>query len=246
MDGAPDNASKSARPCARAIPLLSGNISMSKAVNGAQSSDRLAGVLAIAAALASFALLAAHPGGQARTFAELVQEEARDQQQNLIVHGGYIVLGAIQILCFSFLSSRLSAARFASRAAIIFYAIGIAWLSLSLLFDGLVIPAIAVRYIEQTETVRPLFALLTAVIRFVMPIALGFQALAVCCWGTAMLSSGLRVSGAIASLLGLALVAAVGAGAMGGMPMAFMAAFAAMGLWGLIAGAALFRASPRV
>src|SRR5689334_6037371 len=118
--------------------LLSGKNTMSKVIAGAQTSDRLGGVLAIATALSSFALLAAHPGSQARNFAELVQEEARNQLQNLVVHGGYIFLGAVQIFCFSLLSSRLAAARLASRAAIVFFAVGIFWLSISLLFDGLV------------------------------------------------------------------------------------------------------------
>jgi hypothetical protein len=217
---------------------------MSRAVVGAESSERFAGMLAIAASLASFALLAAHPGSQARNFAELVQEEAANQQQNLIVHGSYILVGAVQILCFSFLSSRLGMARFASRAAITFFAIGIGWLGLSLLFDGLVTPAVAVRYAGQTEAARPLFVLITTVVRFVMPISLGFQALSVCLWGLAMLSSRLPVSGAVALLLGLALVGAVGLGAAGGLPMAFMAAFAAMSLWGLIAGVVLLRRNP--
>jgi hypothetical protein len=214
---------------------------MSKVDDDVERSNRAAGATAIVTALASFVLLAAHPGEQARNFAELVQEEARNQLQNLIVHGGYIVVGAIQIVCFSFLSSRLNGSRFASRAAITFYAIGIFWLCLSLLFDGLVTPAVAARYVDQTEVVRPLFVLITTVVRLVMPIALGFQALAVCCWGAAMLASGLRVGGAIASLIGIALVAAVVAGALGGMGMAFMAAFAGMGVWSLLAGVVLVR-----
>ena len=83
---------------------------------------------------------------------------------------------------------------------------------MSLLFDGLVTPAVAARYAGQTETARPLFVLITSIVRFVMPISLGFQALSVFCWGAAMLACGLRFSGAITFVLGLALIAAVGVG----------------------------------
>jgi hypothetical protein len=207
-----------------------------------QSSDRLAGILTIVTALASYALLAGHPGDQARTFADMVHEEAANRQQNLIVHGGYIVVQAVLILCFSLLASRLAAARFAARAGIVLFAIGAAWLSVSLLFDGVVLPAVATRYVNDAEGARPLFVLATAIVRFAMPMALTFQTLAVCAWSVALLSNGFRVSGALGSLLGLALIAAVVAGAIGGMPMAFMGAFAGMGLWSLLAGAVLVRA----
>ena len=218
---------------------------MSKAIAATQASDRLAGVLAIATALGSIVLLAAHPQDRARDFAELVQGEARNQIQNLIVHGGFAVVLSIQIVCFGFLSSRLEAsARFASRAAIAFFAIGVAWMSASLLMDGLVTPAIAVRYADQTETVRPLFVLVGAIVRFAMPLGLGFQTLAIWCWGAAMLGAGLRVFAAIVWLLGVVLVVAIGAGASGAMPMALMGAFLAMAIWGIIAGVVLLRGKP--
>ena len=208
------------------------------------SSDRVIGALTIASAIAGFALLAAHPAEQAHNFAEVVQQEARQQMQDLIVHGGYILVLSLQILCFGFFSSRLSGARIAAGAAKTFFAIGAAWICVSLLFDGLVTPAIATRYVNQPDAAHPLFVLISAVVRYVMPIGLTFQALAVACWGIAMLSSRLRISGAIASLLGAGLLAAVAIGALGGMPVAYVGAFAAMALWPLIAGVVLLRAIP--
>jgi hypothetical protein len=217
---------------------------MNKAAARGQSPDRLVGALAIATSIAGFALLAAHPGEQARTFAEVVQEEARNQQQNLIVHGGYVIVLSVQLLCFGVLSEALSGARLASRAGFTFFAIGAAWMCVSLLFDGLIAPAVAARYAGQPETVAPLFSLIGAVVRFAMPLGLGFQAAGVCCWGAAMLTLGQRIGGGVAMLLGAGAIAAVFAGAIGGVEAALMAAFAAIVLWPMVAGLVLVRAHP--
>jgi len=217
---------------------------MNNAAARGQSTDRLVGALAIATSIAGFALLAAHPGDQARNFAEVVQEEVRNQQQNLIVHDGYVIVLSVQILCFGFLSETLTGARLASRAGITFFAIGAAWMCVSLLFDGLIGPAVAARYAGQPETVRPLFSLIGAIVRFAMPLGLGFQATGVFCWGAAMLALRLRIAGAAASLLGAGAIAAVIASAIGGVAVALMAAFAAIVLWPMIAGLVLVRANP--
>lgn len=207
------------------------------------SSDRLVGALTIGTAIASLALLGAHPNEQARGFAEVVQEEARNQQQNLIVHGGYIVVLSVQLVCFGFLSSCVSHARLAPRAAMTFFAIGAAWTCAALFFDGLVTPLIAMRYVEQPYAASPLFALIRSIVRCAMPIGFGFQALAVLCWSVAMLASRLRVSSGLACVLGVAFTLAAAAVATSGMPMAFTAAFVAIGLWAAIAGFVLLRSS---
>src|SRR5689334_19601341 len=110
--------------------------------NAAAAGDRLAGLIAIVAGLGSVALLALHPMDRASSFAEVVQNEARGLAQDAIVHGGFIVVLAVQLVCYGAFSSRLGAG-LAARAGFTFFAVGAAWLGLSMLFDGLVTPAIA-------------------------------------------------------------------------------------------------------
>ncbi|WP_037552521.1 hypothetical protein [Sphingomonas sp. URHD0057] len=162
---------------------------------------------------------------------------------DLIVHGGFIFVFALQLICYGVLSRRLESGRLAARSAYVFFASGVAWISLNLLFDGLIQPMIAVRYgaPDQIETGRSLFVLIGALGRYVMPIGLTFLALSVLAWGWALIEADVRTLGRIALGLGAVLGALVVVGIAAGMPMAFMAVFFGMAVWGGLAGAALRR-----
>jgi hypothetical protein len=208
-----------------------------------QSGDRSAGNLAIVAAVASVALALLHPAGQARSFAGFVVEEAKNQRMDMIVHGGFIFVFALQLICYGVLSRRLERGRLAARSAYVFFTLGVAWISLNLLFDGLIQPMVAVRYgaPDQVETGRSLFVLIGALGRYVMPIGLTFFALSVLAWGWALIEADVRTLGRIALGLGALLTALVAVGIAAGMPMAFMAVFFGMAVWGGLAAAALRR-----
>jgi hypothetical protein len=208
-----------------------------------QSADHSAGTLAIVAAIASVILVLLHPGGQARSFSDFVMEEARNQRMGMIVHGGFIFVFALQLICYGVLSRRLESGRLAARSAYVFFTSGVAWISLNLLFDGLIQPMIAVRYgaPDQIEMGRSLFVLIGALGRYVMPIGLTFFALSVLAWGWALIEADVRTLGRIALGLGIVLTGLVVVGVAAGMPMAFMAVFFGMAVWGGLAAAALRR-----
>jgi len=109
-----------------------------------------------------------------------------------------------------------------------------------------VTPAIAARYLgapaEKYDLAKALFVLVGTLIRFLMPLAQTFQALAVGLWGLALLRiSGLaRGVGMLGVALGVLLTAALLLPATSGNPVVLMAAIATLSLWYGLAGAVLF------
>jgi hypothetical protein len=207
--------------------------------SNAGGASRLAGLIAIVAGAGSIALLALHPMDRAQSFAEVVGNEARGLTQDAIVHGGFIAVLALQLVCYGVFSRRLGEGLM-QRAGFTFFAIGAAWLCLSMLFDGLVTPAVAARYVAQPdriESARPLFVLIGAVVGRVMPLGLGFQAAAILSWSGAMFAAGrMAISASVSLILGALLAACVYLGAFAGMMMALMGSFLLLALWAMLAG----------
>src|SRR6185369_6450275 len=97
------------------------------------SRARGAGWLAIATGIAGVALLASHPGGAATDFAGVLREEAANRAMDAVVHGGFVIVLALQMVCYALLSARLGLTRGAVMAALVFFAFGAAFLSASML-----------------------------------------------------------------------------------------------------------------
>src|SRR6185312_1492061 len=152
-----------------------------------------------ATGIAGFALLAFHPGEGAKTFADVLQSEASNRAADALVHGGFIVVLALQTVCYATFT-RMFGSRVSGLAAFVLFAFGVAFMCGSLLMDGLVTPAIAARYVgkpDKIETARTLFVLIGTMISLLMPIGLAFQSAAIAAWGWALSASGSRVAGAI-------------------------------------------------
>ena len=209
-------------------------------------SGRFAGLLLIASAIATVALLANHPGGEARDFAGMLKSEADNQLMNAIVHGGFIVVLTVEMAAYAILSLRL-VTRSAAIVGMTFFAVGALFMMGSLLIDGLAVPAIAARYVaatpEKIESARVLFVLIGALLQFLMPIGLAFQGLGVAGWGAALLQGPARMIGALGVLLGVGVAAAIGFAMFAGQMMLLFAAIGGMALWALIAGVTMFRRS---
>jgi hypothetical protein len=201
----------------------------------------IVGTVLIATALASAGLLLSHPGGNAHDFAGVLRDEAANRLTDAIVHGGFVVVLAVQLVCYAVLALRLN--RTAALAGFIFFAIGAAFLSASMVTDGLVIPAIAAKYLPtpaKYDAARSLFVLCGIFIGFLMPAGIAFQSAAVAAWGWAMHRSGAAtVTGAFGVLMGGALLG--GLVATAGNPMVLMGGIGAMALWALIAGVLMAR-----
>jgi hypothetical protein len=208
-----------------------------------RTSDRTAGILLLFAAIASLALLAAHPGETATTFAGVLKEEAANRNVAGVVHGGYIAVLVLQIIGYAKLSARLDLRRLVSLAGVVLFAAGAAFLSASLLLDGLVIPAIAARFADapaKIETARTLFVFCETAIGFLMPIGLAFQGAAIASWGAA-LWRGSRLAGAIGLLFGLGMLGTLAANIVRPNPLLVMGLLIVPMLWAFVAAWQLLR-----
>jgi len=154
---------------------------------------RLAGAFAFCS-LATLTLLANHPMAGAHTFADLIKAEARNQFVDGLVHGGFIATLSVLIVCFVFLSRALGMARVAVAAAFVAFCIGCGALMGSMILDGFVIPAIAVRFsamgsADALTRAETLFILCGALIRFLMPMGLLFQGVAMLSWSSVIVGN---------------------------------------------------------
>jgi hypothetical protein len=207
------------------------------------SPARATGFLAIATGIAAFALLASHPGGDAHSFADVLKDEAANRVADAVVHGGFVAVLALQAICYAILTARLGRAGI---AGLVFFAFGAAFLSASMVLDGLATPALAVKYLaapQKIEFAKSLFALVGTLISLVMPIGLAFQSAAIAAWGAALAATRVsRIAGAIGLVLGGGAFAALAATAGSMNPFVLMGAIAGASLWAVVAGVVLLRA----
>ena len=141
-------------------------------------------------------------------------------------------------------SSPTARARGATIAGLVFFALGVVFMSFSLLLDGLAVPAIAARYVphpDKIESARVIFVLIGTLVSFLMPIGLAFQSAAIAAWGWTLTASGSRAAGLFALALGGAMLAGIAFGVVAMNPMILMGAIVGTALWALVAGATMLR-----
>ncbi len=203
------------------------------------------GLLLIASAILTVGLLAAHPGDNATTFADVLKSEAAGQLMDAVVHGGFIVVLAVQIFCYALFSARMKISPAAATAGLVFFCVGTGFLSASMLLDGLVTPALAVKYLAapaKIEFAKSLFALVGTLIRFLMPIGLAFQSAAMAAWGLALWAGHKsRAAGAFGLIAGLLLLVAFGATASTMNPAVLMSALPVLAIWAAVTGTVMLR-----
>lgn len=208
----------------------------------APARERGIGLLAVATGLAAFALLAGHPDDAAKTFSDVLHNEAAHRAADAIVHGGFIVVLALQTVCYAALSARIGWTRVAALAGFVLFAFGTAFLSASMVLDGLVTPALAARYLDDPAKIdfaKSLFRLVGTLIGVLMPLGLAFQSASIAAWGWALTASRLsRVAGVVGIVLGGATLAVL---AFAPGPLCLMAGVAVTSLWAIVAGVVLFR-----
>jgi hypothetical protein len=206
---------------------------------------RPAGIALVLFAALSLALLANHPSGTARSFAEVLRDEATNRGLDALVHGGFIAILAGQLVCFAILTIRVGLHRPLAVAGFVLTSIGAAFLMLSMLFDGLVTPAIAARYVDVVERhgdARILFVFLGAVLSFLMPIGLLFQAAGLAAWsvGWARKRGLVRATGIFGVAAAIAVIAGIAATG-GTIPHVLMLSIIVIAAGYALVGAALLR-----
>jgi hypothetical protein len=207
-------------------------------------STRITGFITLATGLAALVLLAFHPGGQATDFAGVLKEEAANRAINAMVHGGFILVLAIQLACYAIFAGRLGWTKPLAVAGMVFVAVGAGLQMASLLVDGLMIPQIAARYVaaapDRLPYARSLFLLCGTAVQLLMPMGLFFQGAGVTSWGGAL--AGIRRGSGIAAVMAGALAALAAAAVLAsGQMMLLFVAIVLLAAFAGIAGLALVR-----
>ncbi len=203
----------------------------------------MTGLVAIATGVASIVLLGLHPEPNAKDFAGVLASEAASRGMDALVHGGFVLVLAVQIVCYAVFTKRIGRGRTTALAAMVFFAIGAAFFSAALVIDGLALPAVAARYVTQPEKIdfaRALYVLGGSLVRVLQPAGLGFQGAGVALWGLALAGHS-RVGSAAGVLLGVALVAAAIAMVVLGNPLPLMGAIVCSALWAMVVGLGMMR-----
>jgi len=164
-------------------------------------------------ALASLTLLANHPGGNPGGFAELIKDEAAHQVIDGVVHGGFVITLVGLTICFVLLSRLLGSARTSVVIGLVCFCVGSGALIASMVLDGFATPAIAVRFagVDDLQPAKALFILVGTLIRFLMPMGLLFQFVAMLSWSWAFVKRlGLsRAVGSLGLVVGISLIVAI-------------------------------------
>jgi hypothetical protein len=187
-----------------------------------------------------------HPEPAAKDFSELLKSEAAQRGLDAFVHSGFIVVLAVQIVCYAVFSARVGRGRTSALTGFVFFAIGAAFFLAALVLDGLAGPAIAARYAlkpGKIEFARALYVLLGSLIGVLQPMGLAFQATAIAAWGWALVGNGARVFGVFVLLLGAALLAAVSATVVFANPLFLIAGLVGTMVWAVIVGVWMLRNS---
>jgi hypothetical protein len=164
-------------------------------------------------ALASLTLLANRPGGNPASFADLIKDEAAHQVIDGVVHGGFVVTLVALIICFVFLSRLLGLAKSSVVIGLVSFCAGCGALIASMVLDGFATRAIAVRFagVEDPQPAKTLFILVGTLIRFLMPMGLLFQFVAMLSWSWAIVKRPgfARAVGLLGSVVAIILIVAI-------------------------------------
>ena len=159
--------------------------------------------------------MANHPSDGAHSFVDLIKSEANNQVIDGLVHGGFIVtLGAL-IVCFVLFSRCLGSARVPVVIGLVTFCIGSGSLIASMMLDGFATPAIAGRFtgteVDNLSMAKTIFILLGTLIRFLMPMGMLFQSVAMFSWSSIIVRRGglPRAVGAFGLAVALFLIVAI-------------------------------------
>jgi hypothetical protein len=195
-------------------------------------------------ALASLMLLANHPGGHPGSFADLIKDEAAHQVIDGVVHGGFVITLVALIICFVSLSRLLGLAKSSVIIGLVCFCVGCSALIASMLLDGFVTPAIAVRFsgVDDLQPAKTLFILVATLIRFLMPMGLLFQFVAMLSWSWAIQKiPGLsRAVGLLGSVVAITLIVAIFAIPIAMATHVILGGVALQAIWYLAIAALLF------
>jgi hypothetical protein len=190
-------------------------------------------------AVATATVLANHPGGGGGSFADSLKAEARNQLSDAVVHGGFIVTQCVLIVCFVLWSRLLGSARVAVVVGMVAFCVGCGALIASMILDGFVSPALAVRFVgtdspDNLVMARTLLVFCGTSIRFLIPLGIAFQSVAMLSWSSALLTRSAgrrRAVGIFGSVCAVVLIVALLAAPAKLMTHVLLAGIGVLALW---------------
>ena len=132
--------------------------------------------------------------------------EASHQLRDALVHGGFIVTQCILLIGFTIWSRRSGSSRVPVVVGMVCFCVGSGALMASMLLDGFVSPALALRFAGDPDTARVLLSFGGTVIRFLMPWGLALQLAAMLSWSLVLITQAgvSRVVGAVGVVCAIA------------------------------------------
>jgi hypothetical protein len=195
-------------------------------------------------ALANLALLANHPQGGPGSFAELIKDEAAHRVIDGIVHGGFSVTLVALIICFVFLCRSLGSTRSSVVIGLVCFCAGSSAIIASMVLDGFVTPAIAVRFAgaNDLQPAKTLFILIGTLIGFLMPAGLLFQSVAMFSWSSAIVRGAgpRRTVGAFGLATAILLIVAIVAAPAAMLAHVVLGSIVLLSIWYVAIAALLF------
>jgi hypothetical protein len=151
----------------------------------------LAAALALCS-LVTLTLLVNHPAAGGHTLVDIIKAEASNRFVDGLVHGGFIATLSVLIVCFVFLSRSAGMGKVTVVIGLVTFSIGSGVLIASMILDGFVIPALALRFMavgvgDHLLEANALFIFCGTLIRFLMPMGLCFQSAAMMSWSLQIL-----------------------------------------------------------
>jgi hypothetical protein len=199
-------------------------------------------------ALASLTLLANHPSGSPGSFADLIKDEAAHRFIDAVVHGGFSITLVALIVCFIFLSRFLGSSKPSVVIGLVSFCAGCGALIASMVLDGFVAPAIAVRFagVDDLQPAKTLFILVGTLIGFLMPTGLLLQSVAMLSWSSAIAKvPGFRRTVGLFGLAGaISLIVAIFATPAVAAAHVILGGVALQSIWYLAIAALLFKSRP--
>jgi hypothetical protein len=195
-------------------------------------------------ALASLTLLANHPSGSPSSFADLIKNEVAHQVADGVIHGGFVITLVVLMICFVLLSRLQGSTKSSVVIGLVCFCAGCSALIASMVLDGFVTPAIAVRFagVEDLQPAKTLFILLGTLIRFLMPMGLLFQFIAILswCWAIVKRPGLARGVGIFGSFVAIFLIVAIFATRTAMAAHVILGGVALQAIWYLAIAALLF------
>jgi hypothetical protein len=145
-------------------------------------------------------VLLAHPDGGGHTLSEILEAEAKTARTAGIVHGGFILISVLLIMCLAAFSRILGFANKLVTLAFVLFCVGAAALMMSMTLDGLVIPALATQCFRENSpecltSARTLFLFSGILISILMKMGLLFEGASMFLYSIAIVRRGAKAVG---------------------------------------------------